>query len=384
MAVIAPDADGTRDPERAAYALRDDRDGIELVIAGDWTALTLGDVPTRLQRHIDEQPRFERIDLSQLGHVDTAGVYAILSAISEAAARRAFDRDDLRRLAELVRPALEAKPGGRRRSHRDAAAFFTWIGRNVVTEAIEAYRLADFAGQTIVAMARTIAHPRRLRLTPLVAAMEEAGLKGIPITMTMTFFIGAVIALVGVNILADFGVAVFTVEMVGVVVLREFGVVIAAVLLAGRSASSFAAEIGAMRMNQEIDAMQVMGVDRFDALVVPRVLATLLMLPLMTFCSDIGGIAGGMLASWVTLDINPAFFVSQTLLTVEVSHFWIGMSKAPFLAVVIAATGCRQGFMVEGNTESLGRHVTAAVVQSIFLIIMFDAIFAMIFTELDL
>lgn len=384
MAVIDPDADGTRDPERAAYALRDDRDGIELVIAGDWTALTLGDVPTRLQRHIDEQPRFERIDLSQLGHVDTAGVYAILSAISEAAARRAFDRDDLRRLAELVRPALEAKPGGRRRSHRDAAAFFTWIGRNVVTEAIEAYRLADFAGQTIVAMARTIAHPRRLRLTPLVAAMEEAGLKGIPITMTMTFFIGAVIALVGVNILADFGVAVFTVEMVGVVVLREFGVVIAAVLLAGRSASSFAAEIGAMRMNQEIDAMQVMGVDRFDALVVPRVLATLLMLPLMTFCSDIGGIAGGMLASWVTLDINPAFFVSQTLLTVEVSHFWIGMSKAPFLAVVIAATGCRQGFMVEGNTESLGRHVTAAVVQSIFLIIMFDAIFAMIFTELDL
>lgn len=384
MAVIGPDADGTRDPERAAYALRDDRDGIELVIAGDWTALTLGDVPARLQRHIDEQPRFERIDLSQLGHVDTAGVYAILSAISEAAARRAFERDDLRRLAELVRPALEAKPGGRRRSHRDAIAFFTWIGRNVVTEAIEAYRLADFAGQTIVAMARTIAHPRRLRLTPLVAAMEEAGLKGIPITMTMTFFIGAVIALVGVNILADFGVAVFTVEMVGVVVLREFGVVIAAVLLAGRSASSFAAEIGAMRMNQEIDAMQVMGVDRFDALVVPRVLATLLMLPLMTFCSDIGGIAGGMLASWVTLDINPAFFVSQTLLTVKVSHFWIGMSKAPFLAVVIAATGCRQGFMVEGNTESLGRHVTAAVVQSIFLIIMFDAIFAMIFTELDL
>jgi len=384
MAVTSPDADGTRDPERAAYALRDDQDGIELVIAGDWTALTLGDVPTRLQRHIDEQPRFERIDLSQLGHVDTAGVYAILSAISEAAARRAFDRDDLRRLAELVRPALETKPGGRRRSHRDAAAFFTWIGRNVVTEAIEAYRLADFAGQTIVAMARTIAHPRRLRLTPLVAAMQEAGLKGIPITMTMTFFIGAVIALVGVNILADFGVAVFTVEMVGVVVLREFGVVIAAVLLAGRSASSFAAEIGAMRMNQEIDAMQVMGVDRFDALVVPRVLATLLMLPLMTFCSDIGGIAGGMLASWVTLDINPAFFVSQTLLTVEVSHFWIGMSKAPFLAVVIAATGCRQGFMVEGNTESLGRHVTAAVVQSIFLIIMFDAIFAMIFTELDL
>lgn len=200
----------------------------------------------------------------------------------------------------------------------------------------------------------------------------------------MTFFIGAVIALVGANLLTTLGVSVFTVQLVGVAILREFGVVIAAILLAGRSASSFAAELGSMRMNQEIDAMQVMGVDRFHALVEPRLLAALLMMPILTFVADIGGLAGGLLVSWITMDLSPTFFVTRLVETVDVRHFWIGMSKAPFLALLIAAIGCRQGLLVEGDTQSLGRRVTAAVVHSIFLIIMFDAIFAVIFMALDL
>ena len=130
--------------------------------------------------------------------------------------------------------------------------------------------------------------------------------------------------------------------------------------------------------------MQVMSIDRFDALVVPRVLAAILMMPLMTFFADLGGILGGMLVSWATIDIHPVFFVQRTLETVSVSHFWIGMSKAPFLAIVIAAAGCRHGLMVGGDVQSLGHHVTSAVVQSIFMIIMFDAIFAVIFMVLDL
>ena len=241
-----------------------------------------------------------------------------------------------------------------------------------------------FAGRLTLTLGHTLAAPRRLRLTPLFAMMEAVGVNALPIVFTMTFFIGAVIALVGANLLTTLGVSVFTVELVGVAILREFGVVIAAILLAGRSASSFAAELGSMRMNQETHAMQVMGVDRFHALVVPRVLAALLMMPILTFVADIGGLVGGLLVSWITMDLSPTFFISRLIETVELRHFWIGMSKAPFLALLIAAIGCRQGLLVEGDTQSLGRHVTAAVVHAIFLIIMFDAIFAVIFMVLDL
>lgn len=214
--------------------------------------------------------------------------------------------------------------------------------------------------------------------------MQDTGINALPIVFIMTFFIGAMIALVGTNLLTTLGVEVFTIQLVGVAILREFGVVITAILLSGRSASSFAAQIGSMRMNQETDAMQVMGVDRFDALVIPRILAALLMMPLMTFCADMGGIAGGLLVSWATIDISPALFIQRTLETVDIKHFWIGMCKAPFLALVIAAAGCRHDLMVGGDVQSLGRNVTSAVVQSVFMVIMFDAIFAVIFMLLDL
>ena len=200
----------------------------------------------------------------------------------------------------------------------------------------------------------------------------------------MNFFIGAVVALVGANLLASLGVAVFTVELIGVAVLREFGVLITAILLAGRSASSFAAQIGSMKMNQEIDAMQVMGVDQFEALVVPRVLAMLLMMPLLTFAAMVAGILGGLMVSWLALDMSPIFFFERMRETVSVRHFWVGMSKAPLLALLIAMAGCRHGLAVGGDVESLGARVTMAVVQAIFVIILFDAVFALIYMELDL
>ena len=211
-------------------------------------------------------------------------------------------------------------------------------------------------------------------MTPLVAVMEQAGIDSIPIVMTMTFFIGAVIAMVGSHLLTNMGIGVYTVELVVAAVLREFGVVIAAILLAGRTASAFAAELGSMRMNQETDALQVMGVDQFDALVVP----------LMTFCADMGGILGGISVTWGMMDINPVFFAERTLQTVNLTQFWLGIVKAPFLAIIIAASGCRKGLSVGGDVASLGRAVTSAVVQSIFLLIMFDALFAVVFLVLDL
>ena len=198
------------------------------------------------------------------------------------------------------------------------------------------------------------------------------------------FFVGATIAFLGASLLAQFGAAIFTVELVGVGVLREFAVIITAVILAGRSASSFAAEIGAMRMNQEVDAMQVMGVDPFDALVLPRFAAMLTMTPLLTFIGVLAGLLGGMMITWVVIDLSPLLFLTRMIANVGVRHLWLGLVKAPVMAMVIASIGCRQGMEVGGDVEQLGRHVTQAVVQALFAIIMLDAVFALAFMELNL
>ncbi|WP_336966456.1 ABC transporter permease [Sphingobium aquiterrae] len=342
----------------------------------------MDDLADRLGGTLGEN-RAKRLDVTALDRVDTAGMLMLLRAVEDGHDFATAGRDDLKRLAELVRPALEEEHPSPAVKH-GLYAYFERFGRQVVALASDAYQMQVFSGHLLAASARTLVHPHRLRLTPLVAMMQDSGINALPIVFIMTFFIGAVIALVGTNLLSSLGVEVFTVQLVGVAILREFGVVITAILLAGRSASAFAAQLGSMRMNQETDAMQVMSIDRFDALVVPRVLAAILMMPLMTFFADLGGILGGMLVSWATIDIHPVFFVQRTLETVSVSHFWIGMSKAPFLAIVIAAAGCRHGLMVGGDVQSLGHHVTSAVVQSIFMIIMFDAIFAVIFMVLDL
>ena len=199
-----------------------------------------------------------------------------------------------------------------------------------------------------------------------------------------SFFIGAVVGLLGANMLRQFGAEVFAVELIGIAVLREFNIIITAVLLAGRSASSFAAELGSMKMNQEIDAMQVMGVDPFEALVLPRFLALLLTIPLLTFVATLAGLFGGMIVVWSVLDLSPSFFLERIIDNVGATHFWVGMSKAPVMAAVIAGIGCRQGLEVGGDVESLGRRVTAAVVHAIFAIITLDAAFALLFMHLDI
>ncbi|GAA0439768.1 MULTISPECIES: ABC transporter permease [Sphingomonas] len=362
-----------------------ERDGSRtLHPSGDWTALRIGDAAGRLRACADFAGPPRRLDLSDIGKVDTAGVVILLRALAGGAEVDCAGREDLQRLIALVEPLLVKEREPERITSFGLTGFLTRFGRQVVSMAGDVYAMLEFFGHMMAALGRVVVQPRRLRLTPLVAVMQDVGINALPIVFIMTFFIGAVIALVGTNLLTTLGVEVFTVQLVGVAILREFGVVITAILLAGRSASSFAAQIGSMRMNQETDAMQVMGVDHFDALVTPRILAALVMMPLMTFVADIGGVLGGLLVSWATIDISPVFFVQRTFETVDVKHFWIGMSKAPFLALLIAASGCRHGMMVGGDVQSLGRNVTSAVVQSIFMTIMFDAVFAMIFMALDL
>lgn len=365
----------------AAFGFLDQPDGRILQPSGDWTVLLLGGTVLSLGEELRRAGPADRLDLSRLGRVDTSGAFVLLRALKPRGTV-APSHVDFDRLAGLVRPAAQAKAADKDR--RRPFLFFESTGHAVIMAGSESYKAMAFIGELVLALGRTFRHPLRLRLTPLFAVMEQAGIDSIPVVMTMTFFIGAVIALVGANLLTNMGVGVYTVELVGAAVLREFGVVIAAILLAGRTASAFAAELGSMRMNQETDALHVMGVDQFDALVVPRVLACLLMMPLMTFCADMGGMFGGISVSWAMMGINPVFFAQRTLETVNLTQFWLGMVKAPFLALIIAASGCRKGLSVGGDVASLGRAVTSAVVQSIFLLIMFDAIFAVIFMELDL
>src|SRR6201996_5363009 len=294
-------------------------------LTGDWTSRTLGDAPDRLRGALSSR-RPAMVDLKQVGRCDTSGAYAVVRAAGE------------------TKTPIEARPE---------------------TE-------------------RLIANPRRFRWAPFVALAERAGLDALPIVGVTSFFIGAVVGLLGAHMLAQFGAQVFAVELVGIAVLREFAIIITAVLLAGRSASSFAAEIGSMKMNQEIDAMRVMGVDPFEALVLPRFMALLCTIPLLTFVAALAGLAGGMIVLWGVLDLSPGFFIQRIVDEVGASHFWIGMSKSPVMAIVMAALGCRQGMEVSGDVESLGRRVTSAVVHAIFSIILIDALFAVVYMEANL
>lgn len=355
-----------------------------LELSGDWTAMRLGRVPKDLARALSGHRGELCVDLCRLQEIDTTGAFAIGRAIPEAASVDVVSRGrDFSRLTELVAPALRT-PTVQSEREGFAAALFGRIGRAVVRIGQEVYQGQVFAGRMFVAGGRLIRRPRRLRVTPLVATMEQAGLAAMPIVAVMTFFIGAVLALVGSNMLQSLGVTIYAVELVGIGVLREFGAVVAAILFAGRSASAFAAQLGSMKMNQEVDAMTVMSIDRFDALVLPRVLSGLIMLPLLTVVADVGGLCGGLLVSWTLLGIDPMLFLQRLVDSVGQQQFWVGMAKVPLFAIAVAATGCRHGLAVGGDVQSLGERVTKAVVESIFLIIMFDALFAVLFERIGL
>ena len=213
--------------------------------------------------------------------------------------------------------------------------------------------------------------------------MEEAGLNAVPIIGLMSFLIGAVVAFMGARILQQFNASIFTVELVGIAVLREFGVLLSAILLAGRSGSAFTAQIGSMKIREEIDAMQSLGLDPMEVLVLPRVFALIIMLPALAFIAAMLGLIGGGLVAWTAMDISPALFLTRLQDAITPNNFWVGLIKAPFFAFVIGVIGCFQGMQVAGSAESLGKRTTLSVVQSLFLVIVLDAFFAMFFLEID-
>lgn len=222
----------------------------------------------------------------------------------------------------------------------------------------------------------------RMRWTPLVVQIDQIGLRAILIVCLISFLIGAVIVSQGSYYLRQFGAEVFAVDMLTITVLRELGILLTAIIIAGRSGSAFTAQIGSMKLNEEIDAMKIIGMNPIDILVLPRVFGLILVLPILTFLADLAGMFGGGLVAWATLDISPSVFIQRFEGAVTLSTFLLGIVKAPFFGAVIAISGCFQGFSVGGSAASVGKHTTRSVVQSIFLVIVLDAVFAMLFTAL--
>ena len=367
----------------ADFHIDDGEPGLTLRLTGDWTATELGRISRRLNEELHDR-EIGAVDLTELGRFDTAGALAIVQAVGGVLPKSTWtQRPEAGRTYALV-AKLERESAVPPKRSPGWVRGFAKVGRGVGDIAAEATLSMAFFGRLIVAVGTALGHPGRIRWAAWFSQGERSGLDAIPIIATTNFFIGAVIAFLGANLLTQFGAGVFTVQLVAVSVLREFAVVITSVLLAGRSSSSFAAEIGSMRMNQEVDAMRVMGVNPFQALVIPRLAAMLAMLPLLTFVGMIAGLFGGLIVTWAELGYGPAFFIQRMTEDAKMStHIGVGLLKAPVFAVVIAAIGCRQGMAVAGDVESLGRRVTAAVVQAIFAIILLDAVFAMIFLELN-
>ena len=354
-----------------------------VLLTGDWTNGALKGAGDALAREV--AGRHDTVfDLTAVGRLDTAGAFAIVRAAGgELPTERVKGRTETLRLLALVTEAARPRPA-RRPAPRGFYQMSIRIGRGVIDLVRELFETLVFAGHLLAVLGLVIINPKRVRWPALVSLAERAGLDAIPIVVTTSFFIGAVVALLGANMLRQFGAEVFVVELIGIAVLREFNIIITAILLAGRSASSFAAELGSMKMNQEVDAMKVLGVDPFEALVFPRFAALLITIPLLTFVATLAGLLGGLAVTWSELGLGPSFFLQRILDNVGATHFWIGMSKAPVMAAVIAAIGCRQGMEVGQDVEALGRRVTAAVVHAIFAIILIDAVFALLYMELDI
>lgn len=367
----------------ADFSLETSEQGAVATLSGDWTAVALGRASDRLADALADTTGVT-LDLTHVGRFDTSGAHGVLRATHKSGPDpKILATPEVKRLIAMVAAAAAAAPTPHRRA-RPFYALLDRFGRGIMGVGVNVFDILVFNGHLLVAVGRAVANPRRIRWAAVFALAERAGLDAIPIVVTTTFFIGAVVGLLGANQLRLFGAEVFAVELIGISVLREFNVLITALLLAGRSASSFAAEIGAMKMNQEIDAMQVLGIDAFDALVFPRFLALLITIPLLVFLATLAGLAGGLLVTTTVLNISPTVFTQRLVDNVGITPFWIGMSKAPVMAIVIAGIGCQEGMDVGGDVESLGRHVTSAVVRAIFSAILIDAVFALIYMKLDL
>lgn len=242
--------------------------------------------------------------------------------------------------------------------------------------------LIGYFGLFLVGLARSLRHPGQFRLTALFHHCEDVGFKAVPIVALMSFLIGVVLAFQGSTQLRQFGAEVFVVDLIAISILRELGILLTSIIVAGRTASAFTAAIGSMKMREELDAMQSLGLDPAMVLFVPRILALVIMLPILGLVANVMGLLGGGIMAWIDLGISPAMFTTRLVNGTDISHLIIGMIKAPVFALIIGVVGCHAGMQVGGNAESLGRMTSASVVTAIFAVIVADAMFSIFFAQI--
>jgi phospholipid/cholesterol/gamma-HCH transport system permease protein len=363
------------------------QDGTLVVRAhGAWTipsARALGDAIAALRPPAHDAAR---IELATIETLDSAGVlllHRLRGALAEGGRAVAFAgaSPDRAALIERIADASREPPPPPERYH-PAMTLVENTGRGTVETVNEALGLVSFFGQVIVTGLSALATPRRIRIVPLFYHLERVGLNALPIVGLLAFLIGVVVAFQGADQLRRFGAEIFTVDLLGLSILREMAVLMTAIIVAGRSGSAFAAQIGTMQVNQEIDAIRTMGLDPVELLVLPRILALVIALPLLTVYADLMALGGGLLMVNFTLDISVVQFVERLQSAVPVRSYWVGVIKAPVFGFLIALIGCYEGINVSGSADSVGRQTTRAVAVSIFLVIVADAGFSVLFSVL--
>ncbi|MCI5043948.1 MAG: ABC transporter permease [Aquisalinus sp.] len=377
----------------AAFTATEKTDAWHLAVTGAWTLETgLARIDQQLRQFADNaMGRNLEINLSGLENLDTAGAMALqrtmraCSMREEIADQPLYGFSDVNdRHAPLLKEAcnhllpceVEVDTGN------PFLMLLERLGRGVESVAKDTIDILKFVWEVVSGIARIIRHPSRLRLAATVHHMEESGLNATMIVGLMSFLIGAVVAFMGIRILSQFGAEILTVEMIGITVLREFGVLLTAILIAGRSGSAFTAALGSMKLREEIDAMKAMGIDPMEALVIPRTLAMVIMMPALALIAAMLGLIGGALVALSAAEISLNLFFSRMQDVILLQNFFVGLIKAPFFAFFISIIGCYQGMCVEGSAEDLGRRTTMSVVQSLFVVIFLDALFAILFLEL--
>ena len=365
-------------------------DVLELRPGGSWiaaNAAALEQLSATIAPQLD-QSAIVRLDMAEVRELDTLGAW-LLEKMSRRVAS-AGHRADVTGVADNYAGLIEEVRQVNRRVPRQSRRAIPLlrrssdIGRSTLGASEDVTAFLDMLGSLCIALLGVLRRPRSLRLTSLTYQLYRVGWQAIPIVVLITFLIGAIIAQQGIFHFRKFGADSYVVDMVGILVLRELGVLIVAIMVAGRSGSAYTAELGSMKMREEIDALSTMGLDPIEVLMLPRIIALICALPILSFIGSMAALYGGGLVAWFYGGMGPAIFIARLHEAVSVTHFEVGIIKAPFMALVIGIVACSEGLRVKGSAESLGKQTTTSVVKSIFLVIVLDGLFAVFFASIGM
>lgn len=330
------------------------------------------------QRELDAAPDPLTIDLTRVERIDTVGAWLIHRTVRDRGAQVTGASRDVGKLLEQVAEADRSVDTARPKKTSAIGELGGWV----IASGRTFGGLLGFFGATLIGFASIIAHPKRFRYNAVVQQFDVVGVRALGIVGLMSFLIGIVIGQQGAVQLQQFGAEVYTINLIGRITVRELGPLMTAIMVAGRSGSAFAAQIGTMKITEEVDAMRTIGVSPVEALVIPRMISTLIVMPLLAFWAMLTAIVGGGVFCWIGLEIPPLTYIQRIAEVVPATDLWVGLIKAPVFGFIIALAGCFQGMLVANDAEQVGLKTTAAVVQSIFLVIVLDAVFAVFFSSI--